>query len=66
MLVCCLNNVLEGEYSICRLEVKIGTIIDKLGHCIKKELIEKSLDFSQTKKKLKGINMLSVYFPDSQ
>jgi len=36
MLVYCLYNVLEVEYSICRLEIKIGTIIDKHGHLMKK------------------------------
>lgn len=61
MLVYSLNNVLNGKYFICRLEIKIGTITDKLGHRIKKELIEKSLDFSQTKMTLKGINKCYLF-----
>lgn len=46
MLVYCLNNAIEVEYSICRLEIKIGTIIDKHGHHIKKRFIEKNADTS--------------------
>lgn len=43
VLVYCLNNVFEVEYSACRLEIKIGTIIGKRGHHIKKKFIEKKL-----------------------
>lgn len=41
MLVYCPSDVLSAENSICRLEVKMGTIIDKHEHHIKKKNVHR-------------------------